>query len=221
MRSVMGKISVPISGLMLGLAAAGNLLSSEGIILKIIFGVISAVILVLILIKIVSNPKAIREDLNNPAVAGVASTFPMAIIVLSVYVNSFSPAVAYAMWIAGILMQFVIIAFFTRKFIFNFDINKVFPCYFVVYVGVAVGSIVAPVFNAESIGMILFWFSLISYLILLPVISYRVFVVKSIPEPAVPTLTIFAAPSSICLAGYLSSFNTINMDIFWGLFFQH
>jgi exfoliative toxin A/B len=86
-----------------------------------------------------------------------------------------------------------------------------------VYVGVAVGSIVAPVFNAESIGMILFWFSLISYLILLPLISYRVFLVKSFPEPVIPTLTIFAAPSSICLAGYLSSFKVINMDIFWGL----
>ena len=217
MKSVIDKISVPISGLMLGLAALGNLVSPEGIIFKIIFGVIAAVILLLLVIKIVSNPKAIKEELNNPAVAGVASTFPMGIIVLSVYVNSFFPAAAYAMWIAGIIMQFVIIIFFTRKFIFNFDIKKVFPCYFVVYVGVAVGSIVAPVFNAADIGRILFWFSLVSYLILLPIISYRVFVIKSLPEPAIPTLTIFAAPSSICLAGYLSSFQAVNMDIFWGL----
>ena len=217
MKGMMNKISVPISGLMLGLAAAGNLVSSQETILKIIFGVIAAVILLLLVIKIVSNPKAIKEELNNPAVAGVASTFPMGIIVLSVYLNSFFPSAAYAMWIAGILMQFAIMIYFTWKFIFNFDINKVFPCYFVVYVGVAVGSIVAPVFNAAGIGRILFWFSLISYLILLPIISYRVFVIKSLPEPAVPTLTIFAAPSSICLAGYLSSFKVINMDIFWGL----
>ena len=90
MKSVIDKISVPISGLMLGLAALGNLVSPEGIIFKIIFGVIAAVILLLLVIKIVSNPKAIKEELNNPAVAGVASTFPMGIIVLSVYVNSFS-----------------------------------------------------------------------------------------------------------------------------------
>lgn len=217
MKDLLNKISVPISGLMLGLAEAGNLVSSQEVILKIIFGSISALILALILIKIASNPKHLKADLDNPAVAGVASTFPMGIIVLSTYVNSFFPSAAYAMWIVGILMQFIIIILFTRKFIFNFDINKVFPCYFVVYVGVAVGSIVAPVFNAESIGMILFWFSLISYLILLPVMLYRVFVIKSFPEPAVPTLTIFAAPSSICLAGYLSSFNVINMNIFWGL----
>lgn len=217
MKSVIDKISVPISGLMLGLAAAGNLISSQALIFKIIFGIISFVILLLLVLKIATNPKSIKEELNNPAVAGVAATFPMGIIVLSVYINSFIPTMAYAMWIAGILMQFVIIIFFTRKFIFNFDINKVFPCYFVVYVGVAVGSIVAPVFNAVDIGKILFWFSLVSYLILLPIISYRVFVIKSFPEPAIPTLTIFAAPSSICLAGYLSSFKVVNMDIFWGL----
>ncbi|MEL7671511.1 TDT family transporter [Methanobacterium sp.] len=217
MKDLMDKISVPISGLMLGLAEAGNLVSSQEIALKIIFGVISALILALILIKIASNPKHLKADLNNPAVAGVASTFPMGIIVLSTYVNSFFPSTAYVMWIVGILMQFVIIILFTRKFIFDFDINKVFPCYFVVYVGVAVGSIVAPIFNAAGIGRVLFYFGFVSYLILLPLMLYRVFVVKSFPEPAIPTLTIFAAPSSICLAGYLSSFNVINMNIFWGL----
>ncbi|MEN6293977.1 MAG: TDT family transporter [Methanobacterium sp.] len=217
MKDLMDKISVPISGLMLGLAEAGNMVSSQEVILKIIFGVISALILALILIKIASNPKHLKADLNNPAVAGVASTFPMGIIVLSTYVNSFFPSAAYAMWIVGILMQFVIIILFTRKFVFDFDINKLFPCYFVVYVGVAVGSIVAPIFNAVDAGRVLFWFGFISYLILLPLMLYRVFVVKSFPEPAVPTLTIFAAPSSICLAGYLSSFSVINMNIFWGL----
>ena len=217
MKDLMDKISVPISGLMLGLAEAGNLVSSQEIVLKIIFGFISALILALILIKMVSNPRHLKADLDNPAVAGVASTFPMGVIVLSTYVNSFFPSAAYAMWIAGILMQFVIVVLFTRKFIFNFDINKVFPCYFVVYVGIAVGSIVAPIFNAADIGRALFCFGFVSYLVLLPVMLYRVFVVKSFPEPAVPTLTIFAAPSSICLAGYLSSFDVINMDLFWGL----
>lgn len=215
MKNILNKISVPIAGLMLGLAAAGNLVSSHGIIFKIIFGIISFAILSLLVIKLVSNPKAIGDDLNNPAVAGVASTFPMGIMVLSAYMNSFIPGVAYAMWITGILMQCAVIIYFTRKFIFNFNIKKVFPCYFIVYVGIAVGSIVAPVFNATDIGKILFWFGFISYLVLLPVISYRLFVIKSIPEPAIPTVTIFAAPASLCLAGYLSSFEVVNMNIVW------
>lgn len=158
MKNVMNKIYVPVAGLMLGLAAAGNLILSQGIIFKIIFGIISVLLLLLLVMKIVSNPMAIKEDLNNPAVAGVASTFPIGIMVLSTYINSFLPTAAYAMWIIEILMQCAIIIHFTQKFIFNFDIKKVFPCYFIVYVGIAVGSIVAPTFNATNIGKILFWF---------------------------------------------------------------
>jgi len=219
MGNLMNKISMPIAGLMLGLAAAGNLVSYHGTIFKILFGILAFAILSLLVIKIITNPKHIKEDLNNPAVAGVVSTFPMGIMVLSAYINSFLPNVAYAMWITGIIMQIAIIIYFTEKFIFNFDIKKVFPCYFIVYVGIAVGSIVAPVFNATNVGKVLFWFGFIFYLSLLPVISYRVFKIKPLPEPAIPTLTIFAAPASLCLAGYLNSFEPVNMAIVWLLIF--
>lgn len=215
MQDMMNKITVPIAGLMLGLASAGNLLSYHGAILKSLFGIIAFIILLLFILKLITNHKHIQEDLHNPAVSGVTSTFPMSIVVLSAYINLFLPNIAYAMWIIGILMQCVIIIYFTKKFIFNFDIKRVFPCYFIVYVGIAVGSIVAPVFNATNIGKVLFWFGFVSYLILLPVISYRLFVIKSIPEPVIPTITIFAAPASLCLAGYLNSFETVNMNIFW------
>lgn len=213
MKNLMNKISVPIAGLMLSLAAAGNLVSYHGTIFKILFGILAFAILLLLLIKIITNHKHIKEDLNNPAVSGVVSTFPMGIMVLSAYINPFFPNVAYAMWIAGIVAQIAIMIYFTEKFIFNFDIKKVFPCYFIVYVGIAVGSIVAPVFNATDVGKVLFWFGFISYLILLPIISYRIFKIKQIPEPAVPTITIFAAPASLCLAGYLSSFESVDMTM--------
>lgn len=209
----MNKITIPLAGLMLGLAAAGNLVSYHGAIFKILCGIIAFSLLLLLTMKIITNHKHIQEDLHNPAVSGVASTFPMSIVVLSAYINSFLPNMAYAMWIIGIIMQFALIIYFTRKFVFNFDIKNVFPSYFIVYVGVAVGSVVAPVFNAINVGKVLFWFSFISYLILLPLISYRVLKIRPIPEPVVPTLTIFAAPASLLLVGYLNSFKSINMTI--------
>jgi exfoliative toxin A/B len=48
---------------------------------------------------------------------------------------------------------------------------------------------------------------------LLPVVLYRVLKIKEIPEPALPTITIFAAPASLCLAGYLNSFPDKNIFI--------
>jgi exfoliative toxin A/B len=212
-------LPVPAAGLMLGLAAAGNLTASYGMIFKVVFGVISAVLLLLLLTKAVCATGVLREDLKNPAIAGIAGTFPMGIMILSGYIQPVSPFAGYLMWIAGILIHCVLIIYFTIRFIPGFRVQKVLPGYFVVYVGIAAASLTAPVFNAIGTGRGLFWFGFISYLILLPMLTYRVFVIKSIPEPLLPTLTIFAAPASLCLVGYLKLYQEINMTIFWLLTF--
>lgn len=218
MNKILDKVSMSISGLMLGSIETGNLLVSYGVIFKIIFGIISGAILFLLILKIFSDHEFILEELKNPAIAGVASTFPMGIIILSSYIIFFSEKIAYATWIIGFVLQCVLIIYFTKKFIFNFDIKKVFPSYFVVYVGVAVSSIVAPVFNSAYVGKELFWFGFIAYLVLLPIICYRIFFIRKIPEALIPTITILAAPASLCLTGYLCSFETVDTHILWILF---
>lgn len=215
MNNAIKKVSIPIAGLVLALAATGNLLVSYGEIYKNSFGVISSTILILLLIKIFMHPNSISNDLDNPVIASVAPTFSMAIMILSTYINPFLPSLAYGLWITGLIIHCILIIYFTKKFILTFDIKKVFPSYFVVYVGIVVGSVTAPAYNALNIGQWLFWFGFILYLLLLPVVIYRVFIIKSIPEPVLPTITIFAAPASLCLAGYMSAFPQKNMAIVW------
>jgi len=218
-KNAIHRIPVPAAGLMLGLATLGNLLSSYGNMLKTLLGVISLLILVLLLMKITCDTKAVMEDLQNPAIAGIACTFPMGIIVLSTYLHPFLPLISYGICGIGILTHMLLIIYFTKKFIFTFNIQKVFPSYFVVYVGIAIFSVIAPVFNAVWLGQMFFWFGFITYLILLPIIIYRVLAIKALPEALLPTLTIFAAPASLCLVGYLSSFQEKNMLIVWLLTF--
>ncbi len=217
MVKIIKKIPVPISGLMLSLGAAGNLLASYGNTYKYIFGALSAIIFLLLLVKIFTYTKAVVESLNNPVVASVAPTFSMGMMILSTYIKPIHSSIAYGLWIMSILLHILLMIFVTKKFILRFDIKNIFPSYFVVYVGIVVGSVTAPVFNSPNIGQILFWFGFISYLLLLPIVLYRVFKTKAIPEPALPTIAIFAAPASLCLAGYMSSFQEKNMLIVWFL----
>lgn len=215
MKNIISKIPIPICGLMLALATGGNLIASYGVLYKNILGVISATILLLVLAKIVIQTKSVLEDLKNPVIASVAPTFSMGIMVLSTYLKPLQPSVGYLLWVLGLIVHFALIFYFTKTFIFSFNFKKVFPSYFVVYVGIVVGSVTATAFNAAAFGKVIFWFGFPAYLILLPIILYRVFVVKEIPEPALPTVTIFAAPASLCLAGYMSSFQQKNMIIVW------
>lgn len=213
MNKVFKKVPIPMAGLMLALAATGNLVLSYGEVYRNIFGILASIILIFILGKLIIDFKDVLENLKNPVMASIAPTFTMGIMILSTYINKLSSSVALSIWVIGLVLHIILIVYFTLKFILKFDVNKVLPSYFIVYVGIVVGSITAPSHNLAKIGQGLFWFGLVSYAILLPIVIYKVFVIKKIQEPLKPILIIFAAPASLCLAGYLASFPEKNMTI--------
>lgn len=198
------KIPLPISGLILGLAAAGNLVQSHGEVYRNVFGIISAVLAILLIIKIFAYFEDSKKELENPVVASSFLTFSMAIMILSTYLKPYSEPAARGLWIFGLGFHIVLIIWFTINFVTKFDIKKVFPSWFIVYVGIVAGSVSSKAFGYESIGRILFYFGLISFIVLLPIVIKRVFVVKEIPEPALPTITIMTAPAGLLLAGYMN-----------------
>ena len=208
MKKMIRKIPVPLAGVMLGCAALGNLLQSYSEAVRYVFGGIAAVLMLLLLLKLVLFPSAIREDLGNPILASVSATFPMGLMLLSVYTKPFIGVAAKFIWFFAIALHAALILYFTVKFILKFDIKKVFASYFIVYVGIAVAGITAPAYEMQQVGAISFWFGFISLLILLPVVGYRYVKHTAIPEPARPLFCIFAAPTSLCLAAYLQSVAT-------------
>lgn len=200
------KIPLPISGLVLGLAATGNLVQSHGEVYRNIFGIISSILAVLLIIKIFTSFEQTKKDLQNPVIASTFPTFSMAIMILSTYLKPYSDPLARFLWIFGLGFHIVLIIWFTINFVTKFDIKKVFPSWFIVYVGIVSGSVSSKAFGYESIGRILFYFGLISFIVLLPIVIKRVFAVREIPEPALPTLTIMTAPAGLLLAGYMNVF---------------
>lgn len=213
MSNLIKKLPVPIVGLMLALAALGNLVLSYGKAYRNILGLLSSIILLLVLVKIIRYTNDVKENLNNPVVASVFPTLSMGIMLLSTYLPY--KLLGFIIWLIGLIIHIGLIIWFSTKHLIIFDIKKVFPSWFIVYVGIAVASVTAPNYNMASIGQICFWFGFISYLVLMPIALYRVFKVKEIPEAALPTLVIFSAPASLCLAGYMNSFQEKNMAIVW------
>ena len=202
------KLPLPIAGVMLGFAALGNLLQSYSESIRLVCGIISLILGLLLIFKAILYPSIMKEDMQNPIMAGVSATFPMAIMLLSTYIEPLIGQNAIFIWYFGILLHIILIAYFTIKFIFNFDIKKVFTPYFIVYVGLAVSSVSAPIFEKTTIGTLSFWFAFIMCMILLIIVTYRYTKYKEIPNPAKPLFCIYAAPVSLCLAGYIQSVQT-------------
>ena len=205
MKKIIQKVPVPLCGVMLGLAALGNLLQSYGEGIRYACGIIAALLLVLILLKLVLFPKMIKEDLQNPIMASVSATFPMALMLLSTYVKPWIGAIAKYIWLFAIVLHLILIIYFTIKFIVKLQMPKVFASYFIVYVGIVVAAVTAPAFEALAIGTAAFWFGFATLLLLLVLVTIRYIKFKQIPEPAQPLICIYAAPTSLCVAGYVQS----------------
>lgn len=205
MKKLLQAIPLPLSGVMLGFAALGNLLQSYGEWLHTLCGAISFVLFVLLLLKFLFLPKALREEMKNPIMASVFGTFPMGMMLLSVYAKPMLGAAAIWFWWFAIGLHAALIVYFTITFIFKLQMQKVFASYFIVYVGIVAASVTAPAYSMQPLGLALFYFGAVCLVVLLGLAGYRYLKYKEIPEPARPLFCIFAAPTSLCLAGYLNS----------------
>lgn len=211
MKKLIKNIPIPFAGVMLALAVGGNLLAPFNPIYKNMFGLLSAICFVVLTTSLLINFSRIKESFNHPVLSSVMPTYSMGIIVLSTYIIPFNKSIAFGFWLLGLLLHMILLLIFTKNHIFNFKMKKVFPSYFIVYVGYVCASVTAPAYGMQTLGQTLYYFGLGSYLVLLPIVLYRTLKVKNIPTPALPTVTIFAAPASLLLAGYMSSFSGKNV----------
>ncbi len=205
MKNAIKKVPIPICGVMLGMAALGNLLQSYSEGIRSACGIVAAILMVLFLLKVIMFPQMIREDMNNPIMASVSGTFSMALMLLAGYAKPFMGAAAMYIWFIAIALHAALIVYFTVKFIFKLDMKKVFASYYIVYVGIAVAAVSAPAFDQQDIGAATFWFGFVTLLALLVLVTVRYAKYKEIPNPAKPLFCIYAAPASLCVAGYVQS----------------
>ena len=111
MKNVIKRVPVPLCGVMLGMAALGNLLQSYSEGIRVLCGAVAALLLILVLLKLIMFPGMIKEDMKNPIMASVSGTFSMALMLLSVYVKPFIGMAAFYIWILAIILHVILIVY--------------------------------------------------------------------------------------------------------------
>lgn len=218
MKDIIKKVPIPLCGVMLGTAALGNLLQSYSEGIRYVCGIVAGLLLVLVLLKLCLFPGMVKEDMKNPIMASVAGTFPMSLMILSGYVKPFIGKAAYYIWLSAIALHLALIVYFTLKFITKLQMPKVFASYYIVYVGIVAASVTAPAFESLAIGSAAFWFGFFSLIVLLVLVTIRYVKYKEVPDPAKPLICIYAAPTSLCIAGYVQSVTPKNYGLLMGMF---
>lgn len=199
------KIRLPICGVILGIAALGNLIQSYSNTARLICGLIAVILLILFNIRCALNFDTFKEEMKTPVGASVFGTYSMAVMLLAVYLKPFVGASASYIWYLGIAIHLALIVYFTLKFVLKLKLAQVFSSWYIVYVGIVVASLTAPAFEAKSLGNIFFYFGLITFFLLLILVTVRYIKLTDIPPMAKPLICISTAPASLLIAGYIQS----------------
>jgi exfoliative toxin A/B len=202
--SLVRRVPVAMSALALGLAALGNLLLPYSQELRAVCGLMAAAIVLLLVARVALDISSVRTELRNPAALAVLPAFFMAVMVLATYGKPYAPGPARYVWLVALALQLLVVAVFVTRFVVPFDLAKIMPAWFLVFVGFVVASVTSPAFGMQAIGRPLLYLGMFGYAAVLPAVAYRAIKGPALPEPALPTVAIFAAPPSLLLVGYLA-----------------
>lgn len=217
--NIIKKIPVPVSGLILAILSLGNLLAVYNSNIRLICGIIGILLILLLVLKLVFYPEEIKKDLSNPVILSNSGTFSMALMILSTYLNQFNGTLALSVWILGVALHILLIVWFTYRYIIcKFDINAVYPSWWIVFIGITMGAITAHVHGLNEIGFYFFIFGFVAMIVTLPLVVYRYLKYPNKLDQNKPLICIFTAIFSILIVGYTNSANVISMEFLLGLY---
>lgn len=211
MKEFLNNVPTPIAGVTLGLASLGNLIHNISDIAYYLCGIVSFLFLSLLTLRFIMVPESLKCDLRNPILASVLATFPMASMVLTTYIEPVMHEVAFLLWVVAISLHIALIVLFTVRFMLRIDIEKVYACFFIVYVGIVVTSVTCPAYGMELLGRVAFLFGFVSMIPLYVLMCHRYIKYRERPGPTYPLMCIFAAPISLCIVGYIQSVSDIQV----------
>ena len=216
--NILKKLPIPISGLILAILSLGNLLQPYNPNFKLICAIFGVIFIVMLLFKVFFYPRDVKADLSNPIILSNSGTFSMALMILSTYLNAFNGTLALSVWILGVALHILLIICFTYRYIIrDFNINGVYPSYWIVYIGITMGAITAHVHGMNEIGWMFFVFGFMAMIVTLPLVIYRYLKYPNQPNQNKPLICIFTAIFSILIVGYTNSLD-VSHEFLMGLY---
>ena len=219
LKSYFKYLPVAFTGLALGISgvsAALGMIWSQNILY--LGNLISLILLVPIIIKNILHFDIFKEELKHPTVGSFIPTLDMALLNFSTVLYELSPVLGKILWILCIILHVLFAIAFIYYRVKSWDITHMVPSWFVPPIGIVVACVNSKVMNMPVITHFLFYIGFIFYIVMLPIMLYRIIFVEKIDDSRLPTFAIMAAPPNLCLAGYLVAFSSPNESMVRFLF---
>ncbi|MBT1445748.1 TDT family transporter [Shewanella sp. JM162201] len=198
----------PMGGLALAIASLGwtleNVLPQAHGMAQLIGALIAAALLLPLASKFLLHPKVLWQELSHPVLGSVLPTFAMGLMVVSSCLGQYAPMAGKLLWLLAVAIHLGFLGSFLFHRYRGFSLDHMVPSWFVPPIGIIVAAVAFPADGPRLLAEALLWFGMLAYLLMLPVMLYRLIFGAEVPDAAKPTLAILAAPASLALAGYLT-----------------
>ncbi|QYK06747.1 TDT family transporter [Shewanella zhangzhouensis] len=202
------KLPSPLGGLALAIASLGwtleNVLPAANGMAQLAGSLLGAILLMALTIKFILHPKILAEELAHPVLGSVIPTYAMGWMVVSRCLGNYVAGAGEVLWLLAVAAHLGFLTVFCVHRCRSFSLDSMVPSWFVPPIGIIVAAVAFPPHGPRVLAEALLWFGMLAYLVMLPVMLYRLIFRAAVPQAAQPTLAILAAPASLSLAGYLS-----------------
>lgn len=199
------KYPTAIAGFALAIASLGlcwdNVAQVEGAV-QTFTAVLASALLFPLLLKFIFNPSLLLADLKHHLAGSMLPVIAMAMMVIASSITPFSFNIAFYFSVVAIILHLFLLISFVYYRAINFKLSQLLPSWFIPPIGLVLALLVFPGGLAIPIAKTIFYFSLLSYLLLLPIVLYRLHRADSLMVNEQPTLVILATPASLLLAAY-------------------
>ncbi len=206
-RPSLSSVPTAAAGLALGLASLGwcadQLFGFAGKV-QLSAAVLALPLLLAVLLKFLRAPKLLQQELAHPVAGSLLPVMCMATLVQSAALQTLMPVLAGGLWWLALTAHLLLLSAFIRYRLAQFALTDLVPAWFIPPIGFVVAVLTAPVSAPLWLLQVLAGAGLLAYLLMLPLMLYRLRCGTPLPAPQRPLLAILAAPGSLTLAGLLS-----------------
>ncbi|MDZ7871369.1 MAG: hypothetical protein U5L02_19570 [Rheinheimera sp.] len=200
------RVPTAAAGLALGLASLGwcadQLFGFEGKV-QLSASLLALPLLLAVLLKFLCAPKLLLQELAHPVAGSLLPVMCMATLVQTAAWQSVHPALATLCWWLALAGHLLLMTGFIRHRLAQFALADLVPAWFIPPIGFVVAVLTAPASAPLWLLQTLAGAGLLAYLLMLPLMLYRLRCGSPLPAPQRPLLAILAAPGSLTLAGLL------------------
>ncbi|WP_283171035.1 hypothetical protein [Curtanaerobium respiraculi] len=191
-------------GIALAWAAFGNFLPRpEFDVLRWCCGCIAVAFLALVFAKMAAFPHSLASAKGNPVLWAGFATIYMALMVCSTYLVDIQPQIALAVWTAALGAHFCHMADYSITHLPRMTMENLHATILIVYVGIAIAAVTAPLHHQERIGLLVLALAGIGLCIFVPLLVWRYLRRRRVPDRLAPAFCVLAAPFSLVTAGYI------------------